>query len=123
MLQIYVILANPTKQAGIGALISIVVSAFTTAFTGAKISIDLDIDAGKRKHNPQFYGYIPDDHSLRNRCFCLMLLISALHNLSRSVGCALLVASSGKTTFAYFFGGEMIIFLAWKIVRRDFHYW
>ena len=52
-----------------------------------------------------------------------MTLISALHNLSRSVGCALLVASSGKSMLVYFVGGEMLLYLAWKIFRGDFLYW
>ena len=52
-----------------------------------------------------------------------MTLISALHNLSRSVGCALLALTSGKTLVLFFVGGEMLFFLAWKILRRDFWYW
>ena len=52
-----------------------------------------------------------------------MTLISALHNLSRSVGCALLLASSGKTRLVYFVGGEILLFLGWKIFRGDFLYW
>ena len=53
----------------------------------------------------------------------LMTLISALHNLSRSVGCALLALTSGKTLVLFFVGGEMLFFLAWKILRKDFWYW
>ena len=52
-----------------------------------------------------------------------MTLISALHNLSRSVGCALLVASSEKLMLVYFVGGEILLFLAWKLLRGDFLYW
>ena len=53
----------------------------------------------------------------------LMTMISALHNLSRSVGCALLAMSSTKMMVVYFVGGEMVFYLAYKIVRRDFMYW
>ena len=52
-----------------------------------------------------------------------MTLISALHNLSRSVGCALLVTSPRKLMLVYFVGGEILLFLAWKIFRGDFLYW
>ena len=52
-----------------------------------------------------------------------MTLISALHNLSKSVGCALLALTSGKTFVLVFVGGEMLFYLAWKILRRDFWYW
>ena len=87
------------------------------------ISFDLDVDSTKRSNKPTFYGYIPDDHSLRGRCFVLMTLISGLHNLSRSVGCALLAASGGKILAFYFVGGEILLFYAYKILRKDFYYW
>ena len=84
----------------------------------------MDIDVWGRKLNPGFNGYIPDDHTSRGRCFFLMTIMSALHNLSRSIGCALLAASSsGKMTLVYFVVGEMILYLVWKIFRRDFFYW
>ena len=120
----YVALQNKPEEAGIGALISIAISALTTGFTSALISFDSDIDVAGRKINPIFYGYIPDDHASRGRCFFLMTIMSALHNLSRSIGCALLAASSsGKTTLVYFVVGEMIIYLLLKIARQDFFYW
>ena len=53
----------------------------------------------------------------------LMTMISALHNSSRSVGYALLAMSSTKMMVVYFVGGEMVFYLAYKIVRRDFMYW
>ena len=53
----------------------------------------------------------------------LMTMISALHNLSRSVGCALLAMSSTKMMVVYFVGGEIVFYLAYKIARRDFMYW
>ena len=52
-----------------------------------------------------------------------MMLMSTLHNLSRSIGCALLAASGGATMVLSIFGGEMLLYLAWKLVRRDFMYW
>jgi len=53
-----------------------------------------------------------------------MTMIGALHKLSRSVGCALLVASDGgKTLVAAFIGGELLLFFAYKIARNDFFYW
>ena len=121
MLQIYVLLYKP-EQTGIGVLVSIAISALTTGFTSALISFDKDIDVSGRKNQPSFNGYIPDDHATRGRCFFLMTIMSALHNLSRSVGCALL-AKSGKLTILYFVVGEMTFYLLLKIGRRDFMYW
>ena len=53
----------------------------------------------------------------------LMTLMSACHNLSRSVGCALLAASGGTTMVLSFVGGEMMLYLVWKVFRRDFMAW
>ena len=123
MLQIYVVIRNP-GEVGTGALVSIAISALTTGFASAMISFDSDIGVAGRKINPTFNGYIRDDHASRGRCFFLMTIMSTLHNLSRSIGCALLAASlSGKTNLFYFVGGETLVYLVWKIFRRDFFYW
>ena len=53
----------------------------------------------------------------------LMTLISSLHNLSRSVGCALLAASGDNSLVLYFVGGEVILYLAFKLARGDFMFW
>ena len=84
-MQIYVWWEN-TEEAGRFALISIAISALTTGYTSAMISFDIDVDVSHRKDQPRFYGYIPDDNALRGRCFMLMMLISAMHNISRSLG-------------------------------------
>ena len=102
---------------------SIMASALTTGFTSALISFDTDVDVKKRQNRPMFYGYVPDDFGKRGFCFLLMTLISTVHNLSRSIGVALLAASSGKLTLAYFMFGEMLVYLAFKIIRRDFLCW
>ena len=53
----------------------------------------------------------------------MMTVMSTCHNLSRSVGCALLAASGGTTMVLSFFGGEMMLYLVWKVVRSDFIAW
>ena len=53
----------------------------------------------------------------------LMMMMSAIHNLSRSVGCALLAASGGRYLVLSYSVGEMLLYLAWKGLRRDFMYW
>ena len=122
MLQIFVLLTK-TGVSGAGPLVSIGISALTTGFASAIIAFDKDVDAQGRKINPKFYGYIPDDHGLRSRCFLLMMMMSACHNLSRSVGCALLVASGGTTMVLSCVGGEIMLYLVWKVVRSDFMSW
>jgi len=117
--QIYVWIAFPQQVVRL-ALLSIAISALTTGYSSAMISFDIDIDVKKRKNCPSFYGYIPDDNGLRTRTFVLMTLISALHNLSRSVGCALLVVVGGGRLLMSFVGSEMGFFFLWKIARREF---
>ena len=110
VLQLYVWLDNP-KEAGTYALVSIGISAATTGFTSAMMSFDFDVDVSRRKNQPKFYGYIPDDHALRGRCFVLMTVISSLHNLSRSVGVALLATNNDKLLAWIFVGGEIGLYL------------
>ena len=52
-----------------------------------------------------------------------MTLMSSLHNLSRSVGYALLAASGGASIVFSFVGCELLLYLAWKISQKDFFYW
>ena len=113
-------LSNP-EEAGTFALASIGISAATTGFTSAIISFDMYVDVAHRKVQPKFYGYIPDDNGLRGRCFALMTLISALHNVSRSLGCALLAAGDGRLVVV-FVGGEITVYIAYKLLREDFFY-
>ena len=87
------------------------------------ITFEIDVSVERRNHQPKFYGFIPDDHGLRGRCFVLMTLMSALHNFSRSVGYALLAASGGSKKMWLFVCGEMLLYLTWKVARRDFMYW
>ena len=122
VLQVFVLITK-TGVSGAGPIMSIGISALTTGFASAIIAFDKDADAKGREINPRFYGFIPNDHGLRSRCFMLMTLMSACHNLSRSVGCALLAASGGKTMVLSFIGGEMMLYLVWKVFRRDFIAW
>jgi len=116
VLQLYVWLINP-EEAGSYALLSIAISSLTTGYTSAIIAFAQDVDTPHRKAQPKFYGYIPEDNGLRGRVFVLMTLISALHNLSRSLGCAVLVAFSGKTLGVLFLGGETGVYVLYKIAR------
>jgi len=47
----------------------------------------------------------------------LMTLMSALHNISRGLGCALLIVSGGKMMAALFIGGEILLFLVYTVIR------
>ena len=120
VLQLFVWLSTP-ELAGSYALVSIGISCLTTGFTSAMISFDMDVDVPHRRSQPKFYGYIPNESSLRTRCFILMILMSSLHNLSRSLGYALLAASGTDDLVLMFIGGEIGAYLLLKIIRQDFY--
>jgi len=94
-----------------------------TGFTSAMIAFDKDIDVAGRRTQPKFYGYIPDDNGQRGRCFILMTILSALHNVSRSLGVALLAASSNNMLVVYFVDGEITLYFMYKCLRGDIWYW
>ena len=48
-----------------------------------------------------------------------MTAISTLHNISRSVGCAMMMTVD-KTLLVWFIGGELTVHFIVKIVRGDF---
>ena len=118
VLQCFVLLKS-RESAGKFAALSILISALTTGYSSAMISFDMDVDLSNRKVQPNFYGYVPDDHVSRGRTFMLMTAISAIHNLSLSVGCALF-ALTDMDLLLTFVGGEFAVFLLVKLVRRDF---
>ena len=62
---------------------------------------------------------IPDDNGARGRSFFLMTAISALHNISRSVGCAMMMTAD-STLFVWLIGGELTLHFIFKIVRGEY---
>jgi len=118
VLQLFVWFTNP-EQAGTYALVSIGISALTTGYSSAVIAFDLDLDVNHRKNQPKFYGYIPADNTLRGRCFILMTLIGAIHNMSRCVGLALLLASPSRRFAVYFVVGEVTLYVGERASRSN----
>jgi len=120
ILQIFVWITR-REEAGRFALASILVSASLTGFTSAQMAFDLDVDDDKRAALPSFYGLIPDDYKTRSICFKVMVVIGTLHNLSRSLGCALLAIASVKLCLL-FVAGEVALYVCYKAIRRDLLY-
>ena len=103
-------------------LVSILISTMTTAFSSALVSYDQDVSAANRKKNPGYYGYVKDTNLERSSTFVVMMLLAAFHNLSRTIGTALLLAVSGTTTFVIM-GAEMALYIGFKVLRNDFVLW
>ena len=62
---------------------------------------------------------IPDDNASRGRSFFLMTAISTLHNISRSMACAMMMTAD-RTSLVWFIGGELTVHFIVKIIRGDF---
>ena len=103
-------------------LVSILISTLTTAFSSAVVSFDFDVSVAYRKKNPEFYGYVKDTNLRRSSTFLVMMLLAAFHNLSRTIGTALLLAVSGPITFVIM-GAEMAFYIGFKVLRKDFVLW
>ena len=120
LLQVYVYITSPKKATF--HLVSILISTMTTAFSSAMVSYDQDVSVKNRKKNPEFYGYVKDTNLERSSTFLVMMLLAAFHNLSRTIGTALLLAVSGSTTFVIM-GAEMAVYIGFKVLRNDFVLW
>ena len=103
-------------------LVSILISTMTTAFASAMVSFDQDVSVVYRKKNPEFYGYVKNTNLERSSTFLVMMLLATFHNLSRTIGTALLLAVSGSTTFVIM-GAEMAAYIGFKVLMKDFVVW
>ena len=120
LLQAYVFINSPEKTMFL--LVSILISTLTTGFASAMISYDMDVSVANRKEVPLFYGYIKDSNTERGITFVLLILLASLHNLSRTIGTALLLSVSKELTFGIILA-EQVLYHLYKILRRDYVTW
>jgi len=120
LLQAYMFINSPEKT--VFFLISILISTLTTGFASAMISFDMDVSVANRKEVPLFYGYIKDSNTERGITFVLLILLASLHNLSRTIGTALLLSVSERLTFGVIFI-ELALYHLYKVGRRDYVLW
>ena len=95
-------------------------SAAATAFAATSMSYDFDISPIKRKKNPTFYGYVPNLG--RGKVFGLMLLSNTCHVINKYFSSALFLVAS-PLWFLIYSTGDMGLYFAIKIARRDFFTW
>ncbi|GMI39514.1 hypothetical protein TrCOL_g11746 [Triparma columacea] len=105
------------------ALFSFVFCIFTTAFTSTIVSWDFDVSKEKRKELPSFYGYIPRNLIGKAKTFLSLFALAAFNLLVRTYACILFYMEGGLTVISIVFGGEMLLFLLIKALRRDLWYW
>jgi hypothetical protein len=86
------------------------------------ISFDFDVSPQRRRDEPAFYGYIPDSAGRRTAIFFCMIMNGALLLLVRSVSTALLAMAGWRWIVGYLVG-DMGLYFAYKLLRRDFWHW
>ncbi|GMH65899.1 hypothetical protein TrLO_g8812 [Triparma laevis f. longispina] len=102
--------------------LSLAVSILTTGFVSATLSYDYDTDPKMRAIKPDFYGYVPDNTKKRAALFVTMALMSAVQVLTKGI----LVVTVGFVEEIYallYLIGDILLFLIYKVVQRDFRYW
>ena len=121
ILQIYALVMLTSNRTG-SAYFSAAVSLLTTGVMGATICYDFDVNPTKRLRNPEFYGYISDDASMRGVTFFLLMNNSALMLATRALAASLLVVVDPTYLLAAIFIDNGLYFLQ-KILRHNFIYW
>jgi hypothetical protein len=104
------------------AAVSIGLSCLSTEFTATMLDYDTDMNAERRKRNPEFYGYIPDNASERVLAFVLLLLYHSVWSLGKTFSMAVLAQTNWLWLVAYLLAdhGGLILY---KLARGDLIYW
>ena len=76
------------------AVVSVLLSCISTAFTITTIDFDLDTSKARRGANPKFFGYIPDTSAGHFRVFVLLLLYHSAHALGKTFSMAMLAQTN-----------------------------
>jgi hypothetical protein len=101
---------------------SVIVSVAAISLGSTTICFDFDLDPERRMHTPDFYGYVPNSSGKRTVVFYSMFCFTVCHVALRLLGIALLAAVSPAITAAVL-GGDMLLFVLFKLARNDLRYW
>jgi hypothetical protein len=83
------------------------------------VSYDFDISQENRKNETSFYGYIPGNLIRKAKVFLSLFALAAFNLLVRTYASILFYMEGGFTAISIVFGGEMLLFLLMKALRRD----
>jgi hypothetical protein len=122
IIQMYALLIVPPSKRSMTAVISIAVSLGTTAFTSVMITYDMDNDPSRRRDQPMMYGITGDEPGQKIACFAAIYVMAFTHVAGRILAAAMCTAVSGTLTM-WTLLGEMILYMVYKLFRRDFTYW
>jgi hypothetical protein len=104
------------------AVVSVVLSCISTAFTVTTIDFDLDTNKGYRSKNPEFYGYIPDTSSGHFRVFMLLFVYHSALTLGNTFSMAVLAQTSWVWLVVYLLADHCGLIL-YKLTRGDLIWW
>jgi hypothetical protein len=102
------------------AVVSVGLSCVSTAFIATTLVYDLDTDPMRRKSNPEFYGYIPDNK--RALVFALLFLYHTVWSLGKTFTMAVLAQTNWLWLVVYLLSDHCGLILS-KLTRGDLIYW
>jgi len=105
----------------VAAIFMLISSLSAAAFISALISFDWDTEESQRKSNPAFYGYVINTKVRKVSCFILLFCLSFFNLAVRGFACVLLL-TLGTSVAVLTFGSELLFFLMFKTISRDFTY-
>jgi hypothetical protein len=104
------------------AVVSIVLSCFSTSFTMSMLAFDLDTSTNNRNKNPEFFGYVPDSSAGRVWTFILLFVYHSAQTIGKVFATAMLARASWLWLVAYVFIDHSS-FQLYKVARNDQIYW
>jgi hypothetical protein len=121
VLTVVTLLLHPNARSQ-STLVSVILACVSTAFVATKVAYSKDTDPECRLFYPAFYGYMGTTARAKTRCFCVLFLVHAAQVLSRTMTLSLLAATQGWWAAVYL-GGDFLMFVGYKAMRRDLLYW
>jgi hypothetical protein len=104
------------------AVVSVVLSCLSTAFTATVLVYDIDTDPTRRKKNPEFFGYIPDTTGKRVMAFALLFVYHTVWTLGKTFSMAVLAQANWLCLVVYLLS-DHCGFILYKLARGDLIYW
>jgi hypothetical protein len=113
------ITSNQTASSKV-PIFSLLMSAFSIGMIATTIAFESDTNLVKRRESPEIYGMVPD--AGRGVTFLVMFAFSTTHVVLKALSSSLLMATD-PLWFLYYMTGDISIYLAQKVIRRDMIYW
>jgi hypothetical protein len=76
------------------AIVSVLLSCLSTAFTACSLAYELDTNAARRKRNPEFYGYIPDTTTGHLCAFMFLFIYYSTYTIGNTFSMACLLQTN-----------------------------